>query len=111
MFNNDWAAVDTGDTVTYLRRVDGRWRVGGSVREGLTLTYETFANGLPGSIAIRSRRRATDTALLADIRLRVSQLEINVPVEAKAFELDVPADAEPLSIEELRRSGPLGERR
>ncbi len=111
MYTNDWAAVDVGETVTYLRRVEGRWRVGGATRAGLTLTYESFASGLPASINIRSTGGQAAGALVADIRLRVSGLEINVPVDPKAYELEVPADADPLSIEELRRSGPLGERR
>ena len=111
MFTNDWAAVDVGETVTYLRRVENRWRVGGATRGGLTLMYETFVSGLPASINIRSTGGQAGAALVADIRLRVSNLEINVPVEAKAYEIAVPPDAEPLSVEELRRAGPLGERR
>jgi hypothetical protein len=42
--------------------------------------------------------------------LRVSQLEINTTIDSKAFEIEVPRDAVPLSIEELRRAGPLGDR-
>lgn len=109
MFSNDWAAVDIGDTVTYLRRVEGRWRVGGATRGGLTLTYDTFAAGLPGAISIRSASKAGEQ--VADIRLRVSGLEVNTPVDPKAFVLDVPAGTDPLTLEELRRAGPLGERR
>jgi hypothetical protein len=109
MFTNDWAAVDIGDTVTYLRRVEGRWRVGGATRGGLILTYDTFTAGLPGGISIRSTTRAGEQ--VADIRLRVSGLELNTAIDPKAFVLDVPADADPLTLEELRRSGPLGERR
>jgi hypothetical protein len=47
---------------------------------------------------------------VADITLRVSQLEINAAIDDGAFEVDVPPDAMPLTLEELRRSGPLGER-
>lgn len=109
MFTNDWAAVDVGDTVTYLRRVEGQWRVGGASRGGLTLTYDSFAGGLPGAIGIRSGMAGGRPA--ADIRLRVSGLEVNSEIDPRAFVLDVPADADPLSLDELRRSGPLGERR
>ena len=34
------AQADVDGTVTYFRRVDGRWRVGGATRAGLTLTYD-----------------------------------------------------------------------
>jgi hypothetical protein len=58
---------------------------------------------MPSAVHIR-------TGTVADITLRISQLEINTELQSKAFEVDVPPDASPLTIEELRRSGPLGER-
>ncbi len=109
MFNNDWAAVDVGETVTYLRRVEGQWRVGGASRAGLTLTYDRFADGRPGAIGIRSAVAGGQQG--ADIRLRVSGLEVNSEVDPKAFVLDVPSGTDPLTLDELRRSGPLGDRR
>jgi hypothetical protein len=102
-FGGDWAAVDVAGAVTYLRRVDGRWRVGGAVREQLTLLYDDFARRPAATIHLR-------TGTVADITLRVSQLEINSAIDAKAFEIDVPPDALPLTLEELRRAGPLGDR-
>ncbi|CAN5752700.1 hypothetical protein BH24ACI5_BH24ACI5_07600 [soil metagenome] len=108
MFTGEWAAVDTDDGMTYLRRIDGRWRVGGASRGRLRIVYADFAAGLPGTIHVRSDSDA-GTAL-ADITLRVSQLEINTDIDAKAFEIQVPPNAVPLSIAELRRAGPLGDR-
>jgi hypothetical protein len=99
----DWAAIDLSEGTTYLRRVDGRWRVGGAVRGQLTVVYADFAGGLPATVHIR-------TADVADITLRVSQLEINTSIDAKAFDVTVPPDAVPLTLEELRRAGPMGER-
>lgn len=107
MFSDDWSAADLGETTTYLRRVDGRWRVAAALRGGLTLQYADFARGLPATLMLRT----TSGTAVADITLRVSQLEINTPIDPKAFELDVPADADPLTLEELRRAGPLGERK
>jgi hypothetical protein len=108
LITDEWAAVDAGGGVTYLRRVEGRWRVGGGVRGRITIVYADFAGGLPGTIHVRSA--APGSAPVADIALRVSQLEINTDIDAKAFEVKVPPDAVPLSLEELRRAGPLGER-
>jgi hypothetical protein len=102
-FGDDWVAVDAGGGVTYLRRVNARWHVGGASRDGVTVVYGEFANGLPSTIHVR-------TGSVADITLRVSQLEINSTIDDAAFDLDVPADAQPLTLDELRRSGPLGER-
>lgn len=102
-FSRDWAAVDTAGGATYLRRVDGRWRVAAAVRGPLTVLYADFAGGLPSTVHLR-------TGDVADITLRVSQLEINTSIDDKAFVIDVPPDAAPLTLEELRRAGPLGER-
>jgi hypothetical protein len=38
----------------------------------------------------------------------LSDVNINVPMEAAVFAVDVPAAAQPLTLEELRRAGPLG---
>jgi hypothetical protein len=39
----------------------------------------------------------------------LSDVEINVPLGPEVFKEDVPASADPLTIEELRRAGPLGD--
>ena len=103
MFSNDWAAVDVDRHTTYLRRIDGRWRVGGAVRNPLSLLYADYESGRASTIHVR-------TGSDADITLRVSQLEINTEIPDAAFDLNIPNDAIPLTIEELRRAGPLGER-
>jgi outer membrane lipoprotein-sorting protein len=65
--------------------------------------YADFTSGLPATVHLRA-------GTVADLTLRVSQLEINTTIDSKAFEIQVPGDALPLSVEELRRAGPLGER-
>lgn len=103
MFSNDWAAVDVAGETTYLRRVEGRWHVAGALRDPLTLLYADVENGVASTIHVRM-------GTVSDITLRVSQLEINSDIPDNAFELKVPPDAIPLTLEELRRAGPLGER-
>jgi hypothetical protein len=102
-FNDDWAAVDGDGTTVYLRRVDGRWRVGAATRHTLTVQYGDFAKGSAATVYVRTPQ--------ADLALRLSQLEINGPIDPRAFQQDIPADAQPLTLEELRRAGPLGEKR
>jgi hypothetical protein len=46
----------------------------------------------------------------ADVTARLSDVEINTPLSAAVFDVKVPPDAEPLTIGELRRAGPLGNR-
>lgn len=101
-FGDEWAAADVGGGVTYLRRVDGRWRVGAAARGDLQVVYAEFSGGRASRVHIKA-------GTIADITLAVSQFEMNTTIDSKAFEVNVPPDAAPLSIEELRRAGPLGE--
>jgi hypothetical protein len=40
----------------------------------------------------------------------LAQVQANVDIDPAAFTISVPASARPLTIEELRAAGPLGER-
>ena len=109
--SEEWATVVVGGELAYLRRVEGRWRVGGATRGRIRIVYADFASGRPATIHIRSdAATGANEKPVADITLRVSQLEINTPLGPEAFEVKVPASAMPLSIEELRRAGPLGDK-
>jgi len=111
MFTEEWTAVEVGGELTYLRRVEGRWRVGGGTRGPIRVVYADFAGGRPTTIHVRSDSPSgADAKPVADITLRVSQLEINTVIDPRAFEIQVPPSALPLSIQELRRAGPLGDR-
>lgn len=109
-YSDTWAAGEMDGGVTYLRRVDGRWRVGGAVRGPIRIVYADFTTGLPATIHVRSAGADPAARAVADITLRVSQLEINTDIDPRAFEVQVPPDAMPLSIQELRDAGPLGDR-
>jgi hypothetical protein len=43
--------------------------------------------------------------------LRLSDVDVGGPFEDGVFRLDVPATAAPITLDELRRNGPLGEKR
>jgi outer membrane lipoprotein-sorting protein len=100
-YGGDSAAGDGESGTVYLRRIDGRWRVAGAVREGLTLQYADFNAGRAATVFVRTA--------VSDLSLRLSQVEINAPLDPKVFEVDVPRNAVPLTLDELRRAGPLGE--
>lgn len=76
-------------------------RIVAARRPGLFVEYGKPMNGLPRLIRLRSEPRADLTLDLADV-------DLNVPIEPAAFKVDVPADARPLTLEELRKNGPLG---
>ena len=40
--------------------------------------------------------------------MKLSDVNINVPLEADVFKIDIPPGADPLTLDELRRAGPLG---
>jgi hypothetical protein len=73
------------------------------------VSYSGFAAGFPGVVTIRQEGAGGGSAATA-LTFQVSQLEANVPFDARAFDVVVPSDAEPLTLEELRRSGPLADR-
>jgi hypothetical protein len=55
------------------------------------------------------RLRATNTdAASTDLTLQLSQVDVNVPLEDRVFDVEIPDDAAPITLDELRRSGTLG---
>jgi hypothetical protein len=105
----EWLTLERGETTTYLRRVEGRWRVAAAARSAMTIQYGDFAAGRARTVAVRTGGGARDAA--TDITLRLSDVEVGVPLEDRAFRVEVPDSAGPLTLEELRRNGPLGEKR
>jgi hypothetical protein len=101
-YGDDWVAIEAGGSTVYLRRIEGRWRVAGALRDGVTVQYADFKSGRPATVFVKTS--------VADLALRLSQVEINVPLDPRVFDLEIPRDAVPLTLEELRRSGPLGDR-
>jgi hypothetical protein len=105
-YANGWVAGTSGETTTFLRQIDGRWRLVASTRPPLTVHYTEFQSGRAATVHVRAAQGTGDAA--ADLTLKLSDVEINTPIEAAAFRLIVPPDAAPLTLEELRRAGPLG---
>jgi hypothetical protein len=105
-YPNGLAAIELeGDAMAYIetRATGGATapRIVAARRPGLFVEYGKPMNGLPRLIRLRSEPRA-------DLTLDLAQLDLNVPLEPAAFKVDVPADARPLTLEELRKNGPLG---
>ncbi|MFO7692761.1 MAG: hypothetical protein R6V57_06710 [Vicinamibacterales bacterium] len=108
-----WMAIDlAGGLRAFLARDGGRWRIAAGHRSGAgaswSVAYAAFSSGFPGSITIR--QEPSGGVVAAALTFQVSQLETNVPIDARAFDVAVPADAQPLTLDELRQSGPLADR-
>ena len=103
---NEWASIDLeGGATMYLQRM-GAWRVRAGRRNGWEVDYPAWQGAFPQTIRLRS---ATEPANV-DMTTTLAQIEVNVDVDAAAFTVDVPAGASPLSLDELRQAGPLGEK-
>ena len=67
--------------------------------------YSDFHEGLPHSIHLVS----ADPKRF-DLQVRLAQLEPGAPLDADAFRVRIPPSAQPITIDELRRSGPFGQK-
>jgi len=104
-----WLAVDLGAGATaFLKRRDGGWRIEAGRLSDLTVEYRDALNGLPRRLRLRSEPGAVADV---DLTLDVSQIEVNVAVPDRTFVIEGAADAVPMTLEELRAAGPLGDKR
>jgi hypothetical protein len=106
-FGKGSAAVGAGAATVWLRTIDGQWREAAARKGPLTIYYEDFAGGRAQRLRLVMKAAAGADA---DITLRVSQLEVNKPLDPAVFKLAIPDGAQPMTLDELRRAGPLGGR-
>ena len=104
-FPNGWTAVTLSDATTYLRRNGPAWEVAAATSGAVTVAYADYAAGRPLTIRLRA---GSGSPASADLTLRLSEVEINTTLDPKTFEPDLPAHPVPLTLDELRRAGPLG---
>ena len=102
-FGADWLAVDfaAGGTA-YLRRVGNVWRIVAGRYGDLEIEYAAFAGNRPSRVALRGKD--------LDLALSLNQVEVNGDLPRdRLVALTIPDGVTPLSLEELRKAGPLGE--
>jgi outer membrane lipoprotein-sorting protein len=104
-FPNGWAGISLADGTVYLRRNAGGWEIAAAASGPVTVTYADLAAGRPSTIRLRAEGQGGANA---DITLRLSDVEINTTLDPKVFEIDLPENPVPLTLDELRRAGPLG---
>jgi hypothetical protein len=103
----DWRRIPDADGDVYLRRSSRQapWQVVAVVRRDASgrewrADYRNAVDGLPREIRLSSADQNR-----FNLRLTMSDLEANVPIDPAAFTLRLPASAEPITLEELRKSG------
>ncbi len=104
----DWRVITAAsgtaaDDEWYVKRKPGAtaWRLVAAVHrsaEGWRAEYGDVHDGVP-----RSVRLAADDPKRFDLRLVLSQVEINATLDADVFTAEIPRTAEPVTIQELRR--------
>jgi hypothetical protein len=117
-FGDTWRQLTTasaGELYLHRTAAEAPWTLAALVRRvpggrAWRTEYRDHQNGLPRTIRVTSLDGGDDGARQGrafDLQLVLSQVETNVPLEAAAFTVQIPKDAAPISLEELRRSGPL----
>jgi outer membrane lipoprotein-sorting protein len=104
-FPNGWTTVTLADGAVYLRQSPGAWEVAAATRGPVTVMYSDYAAGHPSTIRLRAESQGRTTA---DLTLRLSDVETNAPIDPRAFKAELPDHPVPLTLDELRRAGPLG---
>jgi len=107
---NGWASIDLmGGATLYLQRAglgSPGWQMRAARQSGWQIEYPVWSGGFPQSARLQSE----DPAVMVDLTAALSQVDTNTDIDANAFTVNVPNDAEPITLEELRANGPLGER-
>lgn len=97
------ATVDLdGGATLYLRRPAGAWTVRAARRAGWQIEYPAWQGAFPATVRLQSTG-----AVPVDLLAMLSQIETNTDIQAEAFTVNVPADAAPMTVDELRDAGPL----
>jgi hypothetical protein len=112
---DDWRVVPDGPREVYLHR-DARgapWRVVAAVNLEAGMPtwraeYRDFSSGGAVNGLPRTVRLASVGSKRFDLRLTLSQVAINDKLDDSVFTLQIPRDAVPITLVELRNSGLLG---
>ena len=108
-FGDEWRMLRDGSRSIYLNRhpQSAPWRLAAVVhQDGSTpewrTEYANFVDGLPRTIRFVSSNRDR-----FNLRLELRDIELNPALGPDAFQVKIPASATPITLEELRRAGPL----
>jgi outer membrane biogenesis lipoprotein LolB len=106
-WGSGWKAVTIGpERTAYLRMQNGQPVLTAADYGPWHVDYSEHANGFPRVVRVR---RAGDGAI--DITARIEQLEVNTPINPLAWVVEIPSDADPMTLDELRSIAPLAEKK
>lgn len=100
-------AFDDGGVV-FARRAGAGWRIVAGVARPFLVEYLDDRSGGRWPSRVRISRDLPGGERV-DLTIGVSQVETNIALPSEAFTIDVPPSAAPMTLEELRQAGPLGD--
>jgi outer membrane biogenesis lipoprotein LolB len=107
-----WKAVTIGpDRIAYLRVQNGQPLLTAADYGPWHVDYSGHASGFPRVIRIRNSTAGNPGDQGIDITARIEQLEVNTQINPRAWDVEIPSNAEPMSLDELRSIAPLAERK
>jgi hypothetical protein len=108
---DDWMTMPDGTGELYLRRGPraAPWQIAVAIHHDAAgaewrAEYRERQDGVPRSIHLS----ATDRGRF-DLALSLSQVDVNAPLEAGVFDVQIPPAARPITVDELNAIGPLGD--
>ncbi len=105
-YQGGWVAVNlAGSATAYLRRDGTRWRATAGRRGPVTVGYLEWSGDRPSRL--RLRVMGATGALVADLSMSIESPAINAAIPPAAFEIRVPPGTAPITLDEVRRAGPL----
>ena len=108
-WGSEWKAVTLGpDRTAYLRQLNGKWVLTAADYGSWHVDYADNTSGFPRTVRVRS---VAEGDANIDITARIDQLEVNTPINPLAWQVEVPSDADPMTLDELRSIAPLAERK
>jgi hypothetical protein len=106
-WNGDWSAVAlTPDVTAYLQQRNGSVVVAAADYGPWLIDYADHLSGWPRTVRIRSKEPGQ-----VDATARLDQLDVNTGLEDRAFDIEIPADVERITLNDLRAIAPLRELR
>lgn len=103
-----WQAVTIGpERVAYMRTASGGPVLVAADYGPWHVDYSGHAAGFPRVVRVR---RAGAAAEAIDISARLEQLDTNTQINPRAWVVEIPSDADPMTLDELRSIAPLAEK-
>jgi hypothetical protein len=101
-------SVPAPDGQVFLKRVSDRWHVTAGKAPGLVVEFRSFDGYWPMSWRAASTEAASDPVILD---VTIEDRVVNDPqINPAAFQVATPANATPITLEDLRANGPLRKR-